>query len=307
MLGTSALYHRGNWAPARHRRLQRLDHNINFLLIAGTATPAFLIAVHGDARVVGLIAVWALTLIAATLRMAKMNVPELVAGGIFVGLGWAAGLALPGCGWIPGPRRSADARRGLLYTAGALSYHRRWPNPSPADFRLPRGLSLFRRRRGGVSVDGDSAVHRLKLPRLARCGASSQTLKPATATPAHSLHSFIPNVRGRLYQPQWTNHRPADPLRPVVPKPSPDRWLRAVEIYLHDVHGGFRPLRELGQFLLGDAFAATNVSLAEIRRAGSTACAQGHRVTAGRRCQAVATPARRGASRAGGRCRARRG
>lgn len=52
------------------------------------------------------------------------------------------------------------------------------------------------------------------------------------------------------------------PLRPVVPKPSPDRWLRAVEIYLHDVHGGFRPLRELGQFLLGDAFAATNVSLA---------------------------------------------
>lgn len=57
------------------------------------------------------------------------------------------------------------------------------------------------------------------------------------------------------------------PLRPVVPKPLPDRWLRAVEIYLHDMHGGFRPLRELGQFLLGDAFAATNVSLA-----GDQAC-----------------------------------
>src|SRR5580700_11028454 len=28
MLGTSALYHRGNWAPAWHRRLQRLDHKI---------------------------------------------------------------------------------------------------------------------------------------------------------------------------------------------------------------------------------------------------------------------------------------
>lgn len=98
------------------------------------------------------------------------------------------------------------------------------------------------------------------------------------------------------------------PLRPVVPKPSPDRWLRAVEIYLHDVHGGFRPLRELEQFLLGDAFAATKrlprrtSPWLETRRAGTTACAQGHRVAAGRRCQAVATPARRGASRAGGRC-----
>ena len=38
MFGTSALYHRGNWAAAWHRRLQRLDHAMIFLLIAGTAT-----------------------------------------------------------------------------------------------------------------------------------------------------------------------------------------------------------------------------------------------------------------------------
>jgi len=95
MLGTSALYHRGNWAAAWHGRLQRLDHIMIFLLIAGTATPAFLIATHGVARVTGLIAVWALTLIAATIRMAWMNAPELVAGGTFVGLGCVAGLALP--------------------------------------------------------------------------------------------------------------------------------------------------------------------------------------------------------------------
>ena len=41
MFGTSALYHRGNWAAAWHRRLQRLDHAMIFLLIAGTATPSF--------------------------------------------------------------------------------------------------------------------------------------------------------------------------------------------------------------------------------------------------------------------------
>jgi len=43
MFGVSALYHRENWAPAGIRRLQRLDHVMIFLLIGGTATPAFLL------------------------------------------------------------------------------------------------------------------------------------------------------------------------------------------------------------------------------------------------------------------------
>ena len=144
MLGTSALYHRGNWAGAWHRRMQRLDHIMIFLLIAGTATPAFLLAVHGAARVTGLIAVWTLTLIAATIRMAWMNAPELIAGGTFVGLGWAAGLALPGVwlhsGAVAGALMLAG---GVLYTAGALSYHRRWPNPSPTVFGYHEVFHVF--------------------------------------------------------------------------------------------------------------------------------------------------------------------
>ena len=134
MFGASALYHRGNWTAAWHRRLQRLDHAMIFLLIVGTATPAFLLASHGAARIIGLALVWALTLTAAAIRMVRMNVPEILAGATFVGLGWAAGLAVPGV-W----RHSVAAGAlmlagGLLYTAGALSYHRRWPNPSPKVF-----------------------------------------------------------------------------------------------------------------------------------------------------------------------------
>ena len=49
LFGTSALYHRGNWSHAWNRRLQRLDHVMIFFLIAGTATPAFLLATHGTA------------------------------------------------------------------------------------------------------------------------------------------------------------------------------------------------------------------------------------------------------------------
>jgi hemolysin III len=135
MFGISALYHRGNWSATWRQRLQRLDHAMIFFLIAGTATPAFLLAVRGSLGLVCLIVMWALTATAATVRMAWMSTPERVAGTMFAGLGWLAGLALPWvwahAGVVPAVLMLAG---GLLYTAGALSYHRRWPDPIPSMF-----------------------------------------------------------------------------------------------------------------------------------------------------------------------------
>ena len=135
LFGISALYHRGNWSAAWRRRLQRLDHAMIFFLIAGTATPAFLLAAPGTFGLVCLIVMWALTLTAAVIRMAWMSAPELVAGATFIGLGWIAGLALPGV-WIHAGVAPAVLMLagGVLYTAGALSYHRRRPDPSPSVF-----------------------------------------------------------------------------------------------------------------------------------------------------------------------------
>jgi hemolysin III len=120
IFGTSALYHRGNWAGAWHRRLQRLDHAVIFLLIAGTATPAFLIAAHGAARLAGLITTLTLTLTAAAIHMAWMNAPELLVGGTFVGLGCVAGLALPEVWLHSGAAAGAPMLAGgVLCIAGA--------------------------------------------------------------------------------------------------------------------------------------------------------------------------------------------
>src|SRR6266536_4223133 len=47
LFGASALYHRGRWTARQACLLQRLDHAMIFLLIAGTATPAFLIDLPG--------------------------------------------------------------------------------------------------------------------------------------------------------------------------------------------------------------------------------------------------------------------
>jgi len=135
LFGCSALYHRGNWRASWRRRLQRLDHMMIFFLIAGTATPAFLLAIPGRVGLAGLIAVWTLAIAAAVIHMAWMSAPELIVGATFVGLGWVAGLALPGvwihAGALPGALVLAG---GLLYTCGAVCYRWRWPDPRPSVF-----------------------------------------------------------------------------------------------------------------------------------------------------------------------------
>ncbi len=135
MFGVSAFYHRGNWSEAWRVRLQRVDHAMIFLLIAGTATPAFLLASHGVFRIACLAALWTLTLAAGAIHMVWMNAPELLVGSTFVALGWAGGLALPAV-WLNSGAAAGTLLLvgGLLYTAGALSYRFRWPNPNPAVF-----------------------------------------------------------------------------------------------------------------------------------------------------------------------------
>jgi len=135
MFGISALYHRGNWTAVWNGRLQRLDHAMIFLLIAGTATPAFLLATSGAFRLACLVMMWALTVSAAVIHLTRMSAPELVVGSTFVGLGWVAVLALPGVWTHAGAAAGVlMLAGGLLYTAGALSYHRRRPDPYPAVF-----------------------------------------------------------------------------------------------------------------------------------------------------------------------------
>jgi hemolysin III len=135
MFGTSALYHRGNWRPCWSRRLQRADHAMIFLLIAGTVTPAFLLATPSPYGVVCVVVLWALTLAAMLTRMLWMSAPERLAGAIFLALGWTAGVAIPFV-WVDegiAPALLLTAG-GSLYTAGALCYHRRRPDPAPTIF-----------------------------------------------------------------------------------------------------------------------------------------------------------------------------
>ena len=144
LFGTSALYHRGTWSPAWRRRMRHLDQAMIFFLIAGTATPAFLLAAPPGAGLACLVAMWALTLAAAAARLVRPVTPEFVAGALFVGLGCVGGLALP---WTWTHAGTATGvlllAGGLLYIVGALAYHHRWPDPYPSVFGYHEAFHVY--------------------------------------------------------------------------------------------------------------------------------------------------------------------
>ncbi len=144
LFAASALYHRITWQPAAHRRMQRLDHAMIFILIAGTYTPVLLLRMPMPYDVVGLCAVWGLALTGLVAHMCWLNAPERLIGGIYLGLGWLAVPALPVLAHRIAPAGLAlIIAGGALYTLGALGYHRRWPNPAPAVFGFHEVFHTF--------------------------------------------------------------------------------------------------------------------------------------------------------------------
>ena len=136
LFGTSALYHRIDWRSTNARRwMRRLDHSAIFLLIAGSYTPFALLALDGMLADVILVVVWAGALGGIVLKLVWIDAPKWLVALIYVALGWVAVAATPelvdelgitGAGMV--------GLGGLLYTAGAVIYARRRPDPVPAVF-----------------------------------------------------------------------------------------------------------------------------------------------------------------------------
>jgi hemolysin III len=135
MFGVSALYHRVTWAPRARRRMRRLDHAGIYLLIAGTYTPFGLLVLSGAWRWTILPIVWGGAALAIAFKLAWIDAPGWVAASLAVVLGWVGIVAFPllwahtgltGVGLL--------LLGGILYTAGAVVYARRRPDPAPAVF-----------------------------------------------------------------------------------------------------------------------------------------------------------------------------
>ncbi|HEV7192310.1 MAG TPA: hemolysin III family protein [Jatrophihabitantaceae bacterium] len=135
LFGASALYHRGTWSARNSARLQRVDHVMIILLIAGTATPPMQVCLSGSWRVVALTVLWTLAGAAIAIRLARMHASERLVGAIYIGLGWVAGTGIPAV-WVHSGATAGILLLcgGVLYMVGAIGYHRRWPDPCPSYF-----------------------------------------------------------------------------------------------------------------------------------------------------------------------------
>ncbi|HVE68006.1 MAG TPA: hemolysin III family protein [Solirubrobacteraceae bacterium] len=136
LFGASALYHRITWASAAARRwMRRIDHSAIFVLIAGTYTPFALLTLDGTLATVVLVAVWAGAAAGIVMTMVWIDAPKWLIAIVYVALGWVAVAAMPEMLSDLGVTAvGLVAAGGALYTAGAIVYARRRPDPSPAVF-----------------------------------------------------------------------------------------------------------------------------------------------------------------------------
>jgi hemolysin III len=144
LYGASALYHLLPVSPRAVARLRRLDHMAIFVLIAGTYTPICVLALEGGwgAGLLGL--VWALAFCGVVLKLLRMDAPRWLSVGLYLAMGWVAVVAASailravppgGIAWILGG--------GLVYSAGALIYGLKWPDPAPGIFGFHELWHLF--------------------------------------------------------------------------------------------------------------------------------------------------------------------
>jgi hemolysin III len=134
VLGTSGLFHTPNWSLAARRRLQRLDHSMIYVLIAGSYAP-FADRLESVPRSVVLSISIGGGLLGWIKAYAWPRAPRLVTSFIYVLIGWCMAPFFPelyasiGLGSM-----CLLLIGGVFYTGGALIYWLRRPNPWPRTF-----------------------------------------------------------------------------------------------------------------------------------------------------------------------------
>jgi hemolysin III len=135
LLGTSALYHRIDWSTPLRRWMRRLDLSMIYLLIAGTYTPFALLVFSGPLRLIVLGLTWGGAVVGVVLTLLWTDAPRALTAVIYVALGWVAIFAFPQMIERAGLAAFVLVLAGgALYTAGALVYALRRPDPWPRVF-----------------------------------------------------------------------------------------------------------------------------------------------------------------------------
>ena len=144
MYTSSTLYHALKLSEKGTLWMRRIDHIMIFIVIAGTYTPLCLVPLRGawGWTIFGI--VWAMAVIGMILKIFSMNIPRWISTGIYLVMGWMCIFAVyPLVMTLNMTCLMWLALGGLFYTAGAVIYAVKKPDPWPKVFGFHEIWHLF--------------------------------------------------------------------------------------------------------------------------------------------------------------------
>lgn len=135
MYTVSALYHSVPWSDRWKARMQRVDHSLIFLVVAGTFTPIAVASLEGTAQTAGLLLVWGIATVGVVLKFVLDHPRTWLSVTLQMVMGASSLLWLP---WIA-DRLGWKAvglivAGGIAYVIGTIVFASRRPNPFPRLF-----------------------------------------------------------------------------------------------------------------------------------------------------------------------------
>jgi hemolysin III len=135
LYSTSSLYHVPSWSARARRILSRCDGAMIHIMIAGTFTPIAFHTLNGVWRAGSLLAAWLVALVGAAIALSPFEAPRWLATFGALSAGWLLVVPLIRImSVLPWQGTGLIVLGGLLYTAGAVVYGTRRPNPVPGWF-----------------------------------------------------------------------------------------------------------------------------------------------------------------------------
>ena len=135
LFGTSASYHRLAQSERARTIMQRLDHSMIYLLIAGTYVPLCLVALPAAWGVPMLVIVGALAAVGVALKLLFFHSARYVSYSLYIVMGWVAIAATPVLIQnLTGLQFGLIVAGGVAYTVGFPVLVTRRPDPWPMTF-----------------------------------------------------------------------------------------------------------------------------------------------------------------------------
>lgn len=124
----STAYHTFDISPRVNTFLQKIDHIMISVLIAGTYTPVCTAVIGGHSGKITLIVIWSLAALQTLLNIFYIRCPKWLSSAIYIGMGW---ICVHAFGTILGSIGTAGfvllLSGGIVYTAGGVVYALKMP------------------------------------------------------------------------------------------------------------------------------------------------------------------------------------